>query len=94
MSEKKISRRGFIKGLAVCSVAIPFLPQIVEVKPEELTVEYKSILDNDSLKRTTRVGMPDVKWRKLNEGVKSNKSLLEMARDSRLSKNDLMKELV
>ena len=48
MTEKKISRRGFIKRLAACSVVIPFLPKMFEAKPEMIVGVDKALEGSDN----------------------------------------------
>ncbi|MCK5607499.1 hypothetical protein KAR91_36790 [Candidatus Pacearchaeota archaeon] len=84
MTEKKISRRGFIKGLAVCSVVVPFLPKMLEAKPE-MIVGIDKVLegsDNTSVHLVTwgkdsvevysekviKKGLPPMKWRNIETG--------------------------
>ena len=92
MIEKKISRRGFIKVLATCSVAIPFLPDIIAASPPPMIVVDKALeVGSGNLmnpeefnglaiipgKPFTRTGMPDVKWRKLTgKGTEEIKEML------------------
>lgn len=51
MTEKKITRRGFVQGLAACLVSVPFVPGLVKLKEPEINtgdntsvhvVEWKS----------------------------------------------------
>lgn len=82
MIEKKISRRGFIKGLAVCAAAIPFVPEIITASPPSMVVAEVSRIDKMyPPRRTVRVGIPKVQWRKLNEGVKPALSRNEILDD-------------
>lgn len=80
MTEKKISRRGFIKGLAACSVAIPFVPDIIAASPPPVIVGVDKALegsDNTSVYHvdwnkdksyTIRKGLPRMAWRHLETG--------------------------
>lgn len=44
MTEKKITRRGFVQGLAACLVSVPFVSGLVKSKgPEINTDDYTSV---------------------------------------------------
>ncbi len=84
MTDKKISRRGFIKGLAACSVAIPFLPRMLEAKPEVIVGVNRALEGSDNTsaylvtwgedtvnilsEKVTRKGLPPAAWRHLETG--------------------------
>lgn len=93
MTDKKISRRDFIHRLVVCSVAIPLAPLLIKEEPKVFDVVGMVDKPLDVGRRTARVGMPEVTWRKLHEGVDPDKTLLEMARDSKICKNDILADL-
>ena len=48
MTDKKISRRGFMKRLAACAVAISFLPKILEARPEMVVGVDKALEGSDN----------------------------------------------
>ena len=81
MTDKKISRRGFIKGLAACSVAIPLAPLLIKEEPK--VVDVVGMVDKplDVGRRTIRKGLPDVAWRKINESrelIKTDKVMNDL----------------
>lgn len=43
-----ITRRGFIKRLAACAVAVPFLPKLIEAKPEVIVGVDKALEGSDN----------------------------------------------